>query len=410
VLLLQGPMGPFFSRLRHDLEAAGATVSKVNFNGGDLFFYPRGGIAFRGGLGEWPAFFEKVVRERKINTVMLFGDCRLHHREAIRIARQEGIEVEVFEEGYLRPDYLTLERGGVNGYSSLPRDPAFYRALPASSPRAVARVGGIFWHGFLWAVLYFFGDLVLGWKFPGSYHHRSLSPREGFYWLRAFARKGWHSLRERRTRKRLEGALAKRSFLVPLQVYNDAQITTHSGFPSVEAFIETVMRSFAGHAPDGTVVVFKHHPLDRGYRDYRELIGRLAVELGISQRTFYVHDLHLPTMLKECRGVVVINSTVGMSALHHGSPLIACGRAIYDLDGLTFQGGLDAFWRGARRPDARLWHAMRQFLVGKTQIHGSFYRSLAGVPYYSGVDWSVRESHFFDESREVARPRVFVAS
>lgn len=44
VLLLQGPVGPFFSRLAHDLELAGASVHKVNFNAGDSLFY--GGVPF----------------------------------------------------------------------------------------------------------------------------------------------------------------------------------------------------------------------------------------------------------------------------------------------------------------------------------------------------------------------------
>ncbi|WP_250313331.1 capsular polysaccharide export protein, LipB/KpsS family, partial [Escherichia coli] len=35
-----------------------------------------------------------------------------------------------FEEGYLRPQFITVEEGGVNAYSSLPRDPDFYRKLP----------------------------------------------------------------------------------------------------------------------------------------------------------------------------------------------------------------------------------------------------------------------------------------
>ena len=35
VLLLQGPVGPFFSNLAHDLRHAGAEVLKVNFNAGD---------------------------------------------------------------------------------------------------------------------------------------------------------------------------------------------------------------------------------------------------------------------------------------------------------------------------------------------------------------------------------------
>ena len=56
VFLLQGPVGPFFSRLAHDLELAGARVSKVNFNAGDRLFYRRGAFSYRGAMADWPAW------------------------------------------------------------------------------------------------------------------------------------------------------------------------------------------------------------------------------------------------------------------------------------------------------------------------------------------------------------------
>ena len=40
VLLLQGPVGPFFKYLAQDLEKENAQVFKLNFNGGDHFFIP----------------------------------------------------------------------------------------------------------------------------------------------------------------------------------------------------------------------------------------------------------------------------------------------------------------------------------------------------------------------------------
>ena len=40
VLLLQGPIGPFFWRLANFLKIRNADVVKINFNGGDALFYP----------------------------------------------------------------------------------------------------------------------------------------------------------------------------------------------------------------------------------------------------------------------------------------------------------------------------------------------------------------------------------
>jgi capsular polysaccharide export protein len=45
-----------------------------------------------------------------------------------------------------------------------------------------------------------------------------------------------------------------------------------------------------------------------------------------------VHDLHLPTLLAHASGTVVINSTVGPSALHHKVPSKTTGSAFYDME------------------------------------------------------------------------------
>ncbi|WP_458339329.1 capsular polysaccharide export protein, LipB/KpsS family, partial [Bordetella pertussis] len=36
----------------------------------------------------------------------------------VALARASGVRVHVFEEGYFRPHWVTLERGGVNAHSS----------------------------------------------------------------------------------------------------------------------------------------------------------------------------------------------------------------------------------------------------------------------------------------------------
>ena len=174
----------------------------------------------------------------------------------------------------------------------------------------------------------------------------------------------------------LTGPLRKKFFLVPLQVSGDSQVVQHSGFDSVEGFVRHVVASFAAHAPGDTTLVIKHHPFDRGYYDYGPLIRQQGHQLGIADRLLYVHDQHLPTLFDHMRGAIVINSTVGCSALSHGAPVKACGGAIYDIEGLTFQGSLDNFWRAAEhfRPDRELFRRFRAYVIAQTQISGSFYR------------------------------------
>lgn len=392
VLLLQGPLGPFFRRLARDLEGVGAHVFKVNFNGGDWLFYPDDAISFRGKSEEWPAFFESLLIHWQIDVVMLFGDCRPMHAIAHQIAQLRSIEVGVFEEGYIRPDYITLERFGVNGHSLLPRLPDYYRSVPLSEQQAATPVGKPFWYTALWAMLYYLASVLMRPRFPHYRHHRPLTLLEAWPWLRGFWRKGYYAFKERGIQAKLVTDLAGKYFLMPLQVHNDAQIHTHSEFASVKGFIRSSIHSFARHAPADTLLVIKHHPLDRGYHDYTRFIAMVARSNRVADRVLYVHDLHLPTLLQHARGAVLVNSTVGLSALHHGTPTKVCGSAIYDMGGLAYQGLLKDFWTHATPDmvDKELFACFQNYLIEFTQLNGNFYKRLRIPGSHAGLRWGDR--------------------
>jgi capsular polysaccharide export protein len=402
ILLLQGPIGPFFQRLAAEMTDADAQVFKINFNGGDWLFYPRNSICYRGDADKWPAFFEHLVDVLKIDTVMLFGDCRIYHAKAYDIARRRGLEVGVFEEGYFRPDYITLEREGVNGYSELPDNPIFYLNSKPVRTVPTAPVGNSFWYCAAWVFLYYLAAQLLGFLFLRYQHHRPLSAFEGLYWVRSAWRKGWYAFRQRGVQEKLVGELSKKFFLVPLQVHNDAQIHVHSGFLSVAQFLEHVVSSFSAHAPGDATLVLKHHPMDRGYSDYSTLIDQLRDRYALGSRLLYVHDLHLPSLLQHARGVVVVNSTVGLSALFHNAIVKVCGDSIYNMKGLTYQGDLDQFWHDASdvKVDSELFSRFRSYVIDRTQINGNFYKRLPVPGSATGMRWEKRATPAFVECRE----------
>jgi len=389
VLLLQGPVGPFFARFAEDLRTAGASVEKINFNAGDWLFYPSG-TTYRGTMDGWPAWLEEYLIQRDIDLVFLFGDCRPIHRSAHAVAKRLGIEVGVFEEGYLRPDFVTLERDGVNGNSGMSRQPEDYREAPDRilARRAMPRS---YWQMVWWGFWYFtiggFGQVL----FPHYRHHRPLTIIEMFPWLLSPLRKAWYVWRERGILRHLETVADKRFFLVPLQVHNDAQVTCHSGVGSVENFIADTIASFARHAPQDCLLVLKHHPMDRGYRTYTRQIQRAARDAGCEGRVLYIHDQHTPTLIRHARGVVVINSTVGLTAVGMKCPTKPVGGAIWDIAGLTYQGSLAEFWKDAQDaiPDAQLYRKFRDELITKTQLNGSFYRKLAPEASATGLLWNL---------------------
>ena len=63
--------------------------------------------------------------------------------------------------------------------------------------------------------------------------------------------------------------LAKKYFLVILQVSTDSQLTEGSDFKDNEKFIYKVIKDFAEANRKDINLVFKHHPRDRGYNNYR---------------------------------------------------------------------------------------------------------------------------------------------
>jgi capsular polysaccharide export protein len=380
ILLLQGPVGPFFSRLATVLRAVGAKIHKVNFNGGDCLFYREDTIRWRGSMDAWPAFFESLLGRLRIDVVILFGDCRPIHRVVRAIAQQRGLKVGAFEEGYVRPNFITFEEFGVNGYSSMPRTAQFYAALPNKRIMPEREVGNTFWNAAMWAILYYIASAALHPLFREYRHHRTLGLSEAAPWLRGGWRKLFYAWKERGTAEVLAARLHKKFFLVPLQISGDSQVLQHSKYASVADFVCRVVESFATHAPQDTTLVIKHHPLDRGYHDYGALAAALAETHGLKNRLLCIHDQHLPTLFDHMLGAVVINSTVGFSALSHGAPVKTCGLAIYDLPGLTFQKSLDEFWRGAEgfRPDRELFTRFRAYVIDHTQIAGSFYKGPIG--------------------------------
>lgn len=374
-LLLQGPMGPFFGQLANYLEASGLSVRKVHFNGGDEHFYRRNdAIRYTSGPEAWEPWLRSLVVRERIDAVVLFGQARPMHRVAARVARELGLRLFVFEEGYIRPHYVTLEVGGVNGHTSLSRDAASYKEAPHARLETPQETAQRFRRMAWYAVRYAVSTAIARPSYPGNTHHRDLGVGEAARWLRSGWRKMAHAWRERHVLADLtRPENSKRWFLLPLQVYNDAQLTDHSPFVDMSDAIGAVMASFAKNAPAQTMLVVKHHPMDRAYRDYSGTIDKLAQRFGLAGRVRYVHDLHLPTLLKHARGVVTVNSTTGLQAMYHGTPVCVLGDCMYAVPGLVHLDGLSTFWRNPAPVQRQLFRRFRAEVIRLTQLNVSFY-------------------------------------
>ena len=376
-LFLQGMASQFFRRLGQELASQGHAVHRVNFNGGDAVFWRLpGAINFRGRREAWPDFFADVLLSRQVTDVILFGDCRPLHQDAIAVARRMQVPIHVCEEGYLRPHWVTFERDGVNGHSSLPRNPDYYReeALRVPPLGQIPHVVAEFRRRALEDVLYNVSSMLMMGLYP---HYKTHRPHH-----RLVEYGGWLAKMARgpRARRRSQKAVAQISadadfYLFPLQLNCDTQIREHSTFGSMRPVIETVLRSFQAHAPDHSILVVKEHPLDDGLINWRRIVTQLAAQIGIADRVVYLEVGDMNDLIARTRGVVTVNSTSGTLALAIGAPVIVLGIAIYDIVGLTHQGGLDSFWTNATPPDPALFAAFRQVLASRCLLVGGFFSS-----------------------------------
>ena len=374
-LFLQGLASRLFSDLGGELLARGHRVRRINFNGGDQVFWRRpGAVAYRGGRERWPAFFRARVLEWGVTDVVLFGDCRPLHRDAIALAGELGARVHVFEEGYLRPNWITLERDGVNARSGLARDAdwlAEAAALPEAAPEPV--VPGSFSRRAWEDVVYNTASLLLSPAYPGYRTHRPWHPLVEYAgWIGRLARAGGDRARSARKLKAL-AATGRPYFLHPLQLDCDSQIRVHSGFRRLAPAIAHVVGSFAAHAPPETLLVVKEHPFDNRLTDWNRVVRSAAAAAGVADRVVFLEDAVLDPVLAEAVGVVTVNSTVGLLALSQGLPVKVLGTAIYDADGLTHAGDLASFWRAPQHPDPERVGAFRRVLAARTQINGGFF-------------------------------------
>ncbi|MBO4575876.1 MAG: capsule polysaccharide modification protein [Neisseriaceae bacterium] len=384
ILLLQGPMSDFFLQFRKWLSKYQKTVYKINFNGGDEYYYPESTpntFAFTDKMENFHSFLSDFIEKYSIDSIVCFGDTRQMHQIAKQISLEKNLHFWAMEEGYFRPHFITIEKDGCNHFSTIPLKAEFFQAafddlkekeyqMPKGNFKA-------FWGGRLKAFRYaWFGNKKR--KYPYYQHHRDYSIKEFIFRLllgeiRRFKYRG----KDKSLMQKIIHNKINNFYILPLQLFDDAQISIHSDFASVEEFLMFVLQSFADNAPQDLNLMVKHHPWDIYFKDYTKQIDDfIAKNPHCKGRIFYIHEMPMPVLLRKGRAMVVMNSTSGVSALLHHIPVKALGRANYNIAGLTDQNSLENFWKNPMTPDAELFNAFRQYHMNVTQVAGSFYSTV----------------------------------
>lgn len=379
-LFLQGVCSPFFAKLADQLTVDGHRVFKINFNAGDLAYWgTRPAWNYRGELSGLRDFIDDKCRRFEITDQVLFGDCRPVHRSAFACGPALGIRTHVFEEGYMRPFWVTLEREGVNGHSLLPRDPDWFRSVGAGLPDYGdgAPFHSPFWMRAAHDAAYHLAGSLNSIVFP---RYRSHAPFNAAIEYAGYAgRFTMLHFRKPKDVALIDGLVRSgvRFYVLPLQLGSDAQIRDHSRFSDMNEVMTFVLESFARHAPGNARLVIKNHPLDAGLVNHRRAVAGLEQRFGLAGRIDYLESGDLGPLLQNAQGVVTVNSTVGLVALGEECPTVTLSDPIYNLPGLTFQGPLDDFWTRAVKSERELFRCFRNTVIHATQVNGGFYSASA---------------------------------
>jgi capsular polysaccharide export protein len=378
VLLLQGPVGKFFDDLTISLLNRNIEVNRIVFSGGDWFDCKKiKPIEFTGKNEEWAVFLKEHCHKLSIDVMVFFGQSRIYHKVAIEVANSLGISIIVFEEGYFRPGFITMELNGVNGNS---RTLDLYEIIENQNLLIEFNAKHKTFKTFYFAFIHYAFIFMLNWKFPNYQHHR---PRSfwhySMHWAKALVRKIFSYRKDLEFKNKL--FLSGKPYLfVPLQFEGDAQIKIHSKFSSMNEFIEEIIKSFSSNANANananTLLIFKQHPHGLGGNNPKKFIDKLAETENICSKVFYLNSGNAESFVKNSKGVITVNSTVGLKAIEYHKPLYALSPSVYFRDEMVFKGSLDEFMKSiedSSSPETKSSQKFLHELKNLTQVPGCFY-------------------------------------
>lgn len=393
VLFLQTDWEMGLCRLARQMRSHGHSVYKVAFHTADYYFWLWGVPVwpFRETVGEWRNWLRAHTEAQGIDTYVLYNNKRTYNVIAEELADELGVEVIIVEQGLIRPLHVTAystKQQCLEGIAELWKQtlagetpPEGYASpppqrVPVSSKYKFLRFG-------------FFGTISALTR-PFFPHYREQQKVGVLFHAKAQARGLWRLLRsaasDRKIRSLISREWSHQFFLIPLQVPYDKQILLRSDFADMHEFIKVVAESFEQRGGIDQKLIFKIHPVDRGYRDYAATIEQLKIRLG-NDRVHLIDRVNLDRLLENARGVVTINSTVGLTALRHGTPVKVLGEAIYDLKELTFPSSLDDFWSSESRPCMDTVQMFVNVLESTIQGRGTLSRKCFTDAEETGIVW-----------------------
>ena len=371
-----GPIGTFFARLSNYLEENNVRTYKILFPLHEYGFNQSRIIKYDQNINYFKKFLSKTLINYEIKHIFMYGNVLIPHKQALDLVQELKIEgnninTHIFELGYLRPNFVTLENEGINYNSSLIKSREFYLKQDSFSDLPIPKKHARFRIRKIWKTISFINHSFKNYKIVEKEHKLQPKPIYIWYQIKGFILKYFFFFTEYKLKNYF---LGKNYFLVILQVSTDSQLTEGSDFKDNKKFIYKVIKDFAEANPNGVNLVFKHHPRDRGYTNYFNQIKKISNEFDVLNKVFYFHDYFLSKLFQNpnCKGTVLINSTVGYQSLYHSVPVKSLGITPYNIEGLSGQQDLTSFFRNPSIVDRLLFKKFYKHVMENSQINGNF--------------------------------------
>lgn len=265
------------------------------------------------------AQFCQLLHEQRPDGLVMWNGGNWFLQAAALAAREQGIPVFYGENGLL-PNTTTLDPQGVNFNNAMPRDAAFYRALPDEYTPI----------------------------------NTTLVPRT--------------SARSEQARA---VTLPPRYVFVPFQVNTDSQIVFNSPWIRDMVHLLEVLQAVVPLLADPALVfVVKEHPSCKfRYDTYYDKVG---------DRIVFANGNNTQALIQGAEAVITVNSTVGLEALLLDRRVIVIGNAFFAIPGLVLEARSEAALAAAVnqlptwQPDPVLRRQFLGYLSGTYCIPGSW--------------------------------------
>ncbi len=218
-----------------------------------------------------------AIKRHQPDAIGVWGGQSVDTRAALEAARDHGVPSYVFECGLL-PNTTTCDPEGVNFENAIPRYPRFYANYSARATHPLP-------------------DTLIA----RASHHRDDAIE-----------------------------LPQDYFFIPFQVRLDSQVLLYSPWIRDMTHLFDVIVEAARNAlgASNTALVFKLHPSCRQH--YRALQDAAARD----PRIHFANGNSTDELVRQARGVITINSTVGIEALLLNRPVLTLGQACYAIPGV----------------------------------------------------------------------------